>query len=277
MNQVSNKQELCKYVSMSVLKRKFKQYMIDEGYEGFKSSVFPKYLIVSLVMVLEELLTDCLEFVKKDDVTGLYTINQSMLLTVLNKNTKYDAFLKYIKKFDSTIKYQDAVLFNYRLVVDNLETKFGDKLMIDSDVKNFVSYLLIGLQYELIKLSLMMVQYSNRLTLTDKSLLCSLNFLFKEMYPKIKLKLDSMKDTKETDEVDDEEQGEEQVEEQVEEKGEEQDEVEKQEKEQVKVEETEKTQETEHKTKKTKKTKKKVAIDEVEDELDELDKLNADK
>ena len=197
MSKVSNKYKLGEFVALSVLKRKFKQYMTDEGYDGFKSSVFPKYLVISLVMVLEELLSDCLEFVKKHETTGLYTIDFSMLSMVLNRNAKYDVFLTYLKKYNSTVKYQDSVMFNYRKVVDDLESKYGDKLMIEPDAKNYISYLLVSLQYNLTKLSLTIVLYANRKTLSIESLLCSFKFLFQEMYSKIKLKLDSMKQTKE--------------------------------------------------------------------------------
>lgn len=209
MSKVSNKYQLGEIVALSVLKRKFKQYMSDEGYDGFKSSVFPKYLVVSLVMVLEELLSDCLEFVKKHDTTGLYVIDYSMLTILLNRNTKYDVFLTYLKKYNSSVKYQESVMFNYRKVVDDLESKYGDKLMIEAEAKNYISYLLVSLQYELIKLSLTIVQYANRKTLSFESLLCSFNFLFQEMYPKIKLKLDSMKQTKESEDGDDGEDGDE--------------------------------------------------------------------
>jgi hypothetical protein len=216
MNKVANKYQLNEIVSISVLKKKFKQYLIDAGREGFKSSVFPKYLVISLVLVLEEILSDCLEYVKKHEINGLYVLNSQNLLMVLNTNNKYDFVLKYLKKYNSTIKYQDSVLFNYRKVVDNLEFKYGDKLQIDSEARNFVSYILLSLQYELIKLSLTMVVFSKRKTLSADSLLCSISYLFEEMYSKIKLKLDSMVTIKaeeeDTEDAEDVEEGEEDVE-----------------------------------------------------------------
>jgi len=238
MNKISSKYQLNEIVTISVLKRKFKQYMTDTGLDGFKSSVFPKYLVVSLVMVLEELLTDCLEHIKKHETTGLYLIDQSMVSMVLNKSSKYDVFIKYVKKYNSTIKYQESVMFNYRKVMDDLESKYGDKLMIDSEAKNFISYLLVSLQYELIKLSLIMVVYSNRKTMSAESLLTSLKFLFEEMYSKIKLKLDSMVQTKDSEVEEGEEADEVEEGEQVEQ-------VEQVEQEEEKVEEDKNTNETE--------------------------------
>jgi hypothetical protein len=199
MSKVENKCALSDIVVTSILKRKFKQYLTDAGYQDYRSTVFPKYLVVSLVMVLEELLSDCIEYVKKHETNGLYVIDQSMCLMILNKNNKYDVMLKYVKKYNSTVKYQDSVFFNYKKVVDSLESKYGDKLMIDQEARNFISYLLLSLQYELTELSLIMIVYSNRKSLSSDSLLCSYSFLFKELYSKIKLKLDSMVVAKGTD------------------------------------------------------------------------------
>ena len=187
MSKVSNNYQLSEIVSISVLKKKFKQYLSDAQHEGFKSSVLPKYLVVSLVMVLEEILSDCLEYVKKHETNGLYVVDYSMIQMVLNKNNKYDFSLKYLKKYNSTFKYQDSVFFNYRKVVDNLESKYGDKLMIEPDARNFIAHILSSLQYDLVEMALTMVAYSNRKTLSSESLLCSYQILFKEMYSKIKL------------------------------------------------------------------------------------------
>ena len=295
MSKISSKYQLNEIVALSVLKRKFKQYMTDAGLEGFKSSVFPKYLVVSLVMVLEELLTECLEHIKKHETTGLYVIDQSMVLMVLNKSSKYDVFIKYLKKYNSTIKYQESVMFNYRKVMDDLESKYGDKLMIDSEAKNFISYLLVSLQYELIKLSLAMVVYSNRKTMSAESLLTSLKFLFEEMYSKIKLKLDSMVQTKdveaeEGEEAEEDEEGEqdeqvEQVEQEVEQEVEQVEHITS-----AKVTKTENDvqgdlDEDEKQTKKTKPSKKKVVVekkevmdDDLENDLDkELENVEIEK
>lgn len=209
MSKVSNNYQLSEIVTVSVLKKKFKQYLSDAQHEGFKSSVFPKYLVISLVMVLEEILSDCLEYVKKHETTGLYVVDYSMVQMVLNKNNKYDFSLKYFKKYNTAFKYQDSVFFTYRKVVDNLESKYGDKLMIESDAKNFIAHIISSLQYDLIEMALTMVVYSNRKTLSSESLLCSYGILFKEMHSKIKLKLDSLMTTKAGEEAEEaEEEGE---------------------------------------------------------------------
>jgi hypothetical protein len=208
MSKVTNNYQLQDIVTYSILKKKFKEYVSDAGHTGFKSNIYPKYLVVSLVMVLEEILSDCLEHVRKHETTGLYLIDLSMVQMVFNKYNKYDFSLKYFKKYNATFRYQDSVLFTYRKVVDNLESKYGDKLMIDPEAKNFIAHILSSLQYDLIEMSLTMVVYANRKTLSMDSLLFSYEILFKEMYPKIKLKLDSLKTSKNDDENENENENE---------------------------------------------------------------------
>jgi hypothetical protein len=205
-NKVSNTNELADIVMTSVLKRTFKQYLADEGHDTIRISYYPKYLVISLVMILEELLTDCLEYVKKHETNGLYIIDYPMLLMVLSNNTKYNVFVKNLKKYNSTTRYQESVFFNYRKVIGNLENKYGNKLMIDANASNFIAYLLVCLQYELLKLSITLITFSNIKTLNMEALLCSYNFLLEELHPKIKLKLDSIRKTKETNDKDDTEE-----------------------------------------------------------------------
>ena len=212
MSKVSINYNITDIVPISALKKKFKQYLsdvqtvppTDKDFIKYKSGEFPKHLVISLVMVLEEILSDCLEYIKKHETTGLYVVDYSMVQMVLNKNNKYDFSLKYLKKYNSTFKYQDSVFFTYRKLVDKLESEYGDKLMIESDARNFIAYILSSLQYELIEMALMILLYSDRKTLGSKSLLCSYKNLFKEMYPKIKLKLDSLVSTKAEDKAENE-------------------------------------------------------------------------
>ena len=52
--------------------------------------------------------------------------------------------LKYLKKFDSKTNYQESLFFNMKKVLSLLEKNLGDKLMIDFDAKNMISFLLFG-------------------------------------------------------------------------------------------------------------------------------------
>ena len=187
----SNKLKINEYVSVSQLKKKLKLYLCDQGYSEFKLSVFHTGLILSLVMVLEEIVSDCLKNVSKDK-TGLYTINSLILKNLLLENDKYDFCLRNMKKYNNVIKYHESVFFNIKKVMDGLETKHGSKLMIDSESKNMICYIILGLQYEIIDLSVKMVKYANRKTLNNQVLeIVCVHMLNNELSSKIKLKLDS--------------------------------------------------------------------------------------
>jgi hypothetical protein len=201
--EINNKLKINEYVSVSQLKRKLKAYLIEQGYSEFKTSVFAQGLIISLVIVLEELISDCLKSVKKDN-SGLYTINSLILKNVLYETDKYSFCLKYLRKYNHVIKYHDSVLFNIKKVMDNLEIKHGSKLMIDSESKNMICYMILGLQYDLIELSLKMVKYANRKTLNNLVLEIVCQYLMSDDFSsKIKLKLDSVNLSNNTDEIDD--------------------------------------------------------------------------
>ena len=190
--EINNKLKINEYVILCQLKRKLKAHLVDQGYSEFKTSVFAQGLIISLVMVLEELILDCLKNVTKDK-TGLYTINTLILKSVLYESDKFSFCLKYLRKYNSVIKYHDSVFFNIKKVMDNLELKHGSKLMIDSESNNMICYMILGLQYDLIDLSLKMVKYANRKTLNNLVLeICCQYIMSNDFSSKIKLKLDSV-------------------------------------------------------------------------------------
>ncbi len=187
----ANKLKINEYVSIAQLKRKLKTYLAEQGNSEFKPSIFAQGLVISLVMILEELIADCLKNVSKDK-TGLYPINMLVLKNLLYEDDKYSFALKYLRKYSSSIRYHDIVFFNIYKVIDNLETKHGSKLMIESDSKNLIAYLIMSLQYDILNLSIKMVKYSNRKTLNNSVLeIISSYLLSEELGNKIKLKLDS--------------------------------------------------------------------------------------
>jgi hypothetical protein len=201
--------KLSDIVKMSVLKRKFKEYLTENDDEDdYKnkviSSVYPKFLVITLVMVMEELLSDCLEYVKKHDVTGLYVIDLNMVNMVMNKNSKYDFSFKYVRKYNSSVKYNDGVFFDFKKVLDNLESKYGDKLMVNNEARNFLAYLLLSLQYELLNLSLTILEYADKKMLSSKILLVSFKLVFPDLFSKVKLKVDSINQIKKNNEEDEE-------------------------------------------------------------------------
>ena len=224
----SNNFKLTEYCSIAQLKRKFKSYLEEINYKEFKLNNFPQCLVVSLMIVAEECITDCLKYLVKNEQNGLYVLDDKVLRLMLSETSKYDFLLKYKSKYSSSIRYNDSLFFNLSKYLGNLETKYGEKLMVDVEAKNRLCYYLIALQYEITSLSLMIVKYSNRKTLNKTVLLnCCLFLLDAELKCKIKLKLDSFGSDKENSDNDEDEEDRE--EDKEEEEDEEEDSLEKQE------------------------------------------------
>jgi len=193
MSSISSKLNISDYVILSQLKRKMKSYLLDIGCDNFKQSNFSKGLVVSLVLILEELLSDSIKHVIKNEINGLYKISPLVLNIAINENSKYNFILKYMKSYNQMIKYHDSVFFNIKKVLDNLESKHGSKLMVESETKNLLSYIIVSIQYELVNLTVSMVKYAKKRTLSVLPLLCGIKFLVHEdISSKIELKLDSM-------------------------------------------------------------------------------------
>jgi len=191
-NKVNNSLKVTDYISSSQLKKRVKLYLSDTGYSEFIAGVFPEGLVISLVSILEELLSDCLKDIKKHDITGLYPITELILKNTINSTDKYDFILRHLKKYNSIIKYADSIFFNIRKVFDNLESKYGSKLMIESEARNLITFILLSLQYDLLNLALRITKYSNKRTLNKNVLITVIEYnLTPELSSKIKLKLDS--------------------------------------------------------------------------------------
>ena len=133
MDRVNNKLKITDYISLSQPKKKFKAHIVEQGYQDFKQSNFPQSLVVVLVIYLEELLSDCLKYVLKHEINGLYIINNLVVQTTINESNKYDILLKYLKKYNTKIRYLDGVFINVKKVFDNLDSKYGEKLMIEQE------------------------------------------------------------------------------------------------------------------------------------------------
>ena len=136
MDKATNTLKISEYVSLSQLRKKLKAHFNDIGYGEYKPSIFSQGLILLLVMVIEEMLSDCLHNITKNDTNGLYSLTPILLNNSITSSNKYDFSLKYIKKYNSTINYNDGVFFNIKKVLDNLESKYGSKLMIEYETRN---------------------------------------------------------------------------------------------------------------------------------------------
>ena len=183
--------KLSDYCSISQIKKRLKNYLHEINYNEYKINNFGQSLVLTLVSILEEIITDSLRHVSKHEKNGLYLINNLILRLLFNESSKYDFTLKYMKKFDTRTNYQESLFFNIKKVLDLLEKNLGDKLMIDFDAKNLISYLLLSIQYEITGLSLALVKYSKKKTLSKNTLVTAISFLLDEQITgKIKLKLD---------------------------------------------------------------------------------------
>lgn len=201
------------YCSLSQVKRKLKSHLCDTSHENLKINNFGQSIVFTLVDILDELINDSLKYVLKNDITGLYKLNTVVIKLVINEMPKYNVCLKYLPKFSTSINYQDLLLFNYKKTLLNIENKLGNKLMIEHSTLNLISYLLLSLQYDLINLSVLFVEYSKKKTLSKNTLLCSMKSLLDdELSSKIKLKLDCVIQDKECGGDEEEEVGDSDVE-----------------------------------------------------------------
>ena len=192
MERISNSLKINDFISVSQLKKKFKIYLEEHDCTKIKQSNFPQALVLVSVMLLEEILSDCLKYIFKHEINGLYIINSLILQTSLNETSKYDFTYKYSKKYNYKIRYADNVFFNIKKVFDNLESKYGDKLMIDVETRNYISYILMSLQYDISDLCLKVIKYANKKTLNNNVLMVILsNYMTDDIITKFRLKLDS--------------------------------------------------------------------------------------
>lgn len=190
--EINNNLKINEYVSIAQLKRKLKAYLAEQGNSDFKPSIFAKGLIVSLVMVLEELVGDCLKSVNKEK-SGLYTIDQLVLTNLFGSSDKYEFVSRYMRKYSSTLRYHESIFFNFNKVITNLEDKHGSKLMVGMEAKNIIAYIILSIQYDIIELSVSMVKYAGRKTLNINVLEIVCGYILSnDISNKIKLKLDSI-------------------------------------------------------------------------------------
>ena len=175
--------------SKSQIKRKLKAYLEDRGLNNYKVSNFPMLISLSLVMLLEDLFTDCIPYIEKNSKTGLYVIESKFLPLVFSK---YEVLNKYLKGYNSQIRYDGNLLFNVDKVYKNLEYKVGEKIMVESEAKNYLNYLMVCIQYDIINLSETIIVYSGKKTFNKDVFMSSLNYLFTngDLIKRIKLKLD---------------------------------------------------------------------------------------
>lgn len=202
MDRINNSLKITDICTATQLKKKFKSSLQELGYCDLKVSKIPYLLIQCLIIILDEFLTNSIEHIEKNETNGLYLLKSKYLQIVFNN---YNFVNKYIKKYNRDIKYSDGIFFNINKVYTNLESKFGNKLMIENEAKNIINYVLLSLQFDLIKLSASYLTFSGKKTFTSTLLTESLNYLIDndELLKKITLKMDSDDIKIDIDEVED--------------------------------------------------------------------------
>jgi len=194
------------YITNVGLKRKFKNYLSEHNkYQDIKPNVYPKLLVTSLLVLLEDLVSDCLKFIKKNENNGLYTITSVYVKNlVFDIDTdKYSFLRKYFNKYNKQVKYGELVFFNIKKAFDLLEEKYGAKLMVDHEAYNLICYLFVSFQYDIIDLSVRFIHYSKKCFMSQLSFLTALEYLVNDdLTTRLKLKLDSLNITTNNDDHD---------------------------------------------------------------------------
>ena len=190
MDKVINNLKITDICTATQLKKRFKSHLNELGYSDLKVSKIPYLLIQCMIIILEDFLTNSIEHIEKNETNGLYLLKSKYLTLVFDN---YNFVNKYIKKYNKDIKYGDSIYFNINKVYTNLESKFGNKLMIENEAKNIINYVLLSVQFDLIKLSSIYLTFSGKKTFTSTLLTESVNYLIdnEELLKKITLKMDS--------------------------------------------------------------------------------------
>lgn len=203
------------YVTNIGLKKKFKKYLTENcNCDDIKPNIYPKLLVTSLLVLLEQFVGECVKYVKKNEQNGLYVITTQNVKNIINdyENENYLYLRKYFQKYNKVIKYSDLMLFNIKKAFDALEEKYGAKLMIDHDAFNFICYLFASFQYDMIDLSVKFVRYGKKCFMVKQCFLYALEYLIDaQTFMQLSLKLDSLDVTTKDEEVDEEDKEAEEV------------------------------------------------------------------
>ena len=193
MDKLTNNVKMSDYAPLSQMKKKIKQFLVDKGCEDIRLDNFPQNIVISMVHILDELSTDSLKHVAKHQLNGLYTVNKLMIDLTIAEYDKYNFCHKYIKKFNPIIRYEDSLLFNLSKVLSGFELINGNKLTFDAESRNFISFIMLSFQYDMLELSVTILSYGSKKTMTKQLIVSCLKYILNnELSNRIDLKLDSL-------------------------------------------------------------------------------------
>lgn len=188
--------------SISLLKKKFKAYLIENSIVDLKINDAPQQLTCALLLIAEKLLLKCVEKEQPEkNNEGIYSVKEKILRIILND---YVFFEKYNKQYNKIINYTPFI--NMTLFYGAFEEKHGNKLLICRETKNLLNYILCCVQNEVILLCCSILIYARKKTFNVELLILSLSQIIQnsEIMGLIKLKLDCV-NTNEPNIIDDEE------------------------------------------------------------------------
>ena len=116
MDKIINNLKITDICTASQLKKKFKSILYEYGYTDLKVSKIPYLLIQCLIIILEDFLTNSIEYIEKNETNGLYLLKSKYLELLFND---YNFINKYIKKYNKDIKYSEDFSPNMSLLISN--------------------------------------------------------------------------------------------------------------------------------------------------------------
>jgi hypothetical protein len=189
MSKVSLNLNFNDFFSKNQMKKKTKLYFMEKGYENYKISKFSQYISLALIMFMEDFFTNGISYISKNEVNGLYIFKKKYMSLVFSN---YDFLQKYLNKYNEKIAYDGNLFFNVNKVYKNLEIKVGEKIMFEYEAKNYLNYLMVCIQYDIIDIAVSIISYNCKKTFTKDLFLLSLKYLFSnnEFLNKVILKID---------------------------------------------------------------------------------------
>jgi len=188
-DKINMKMTFTDYGTNAHLRKKFKMYLLNNDLLGYKMNKYPQRICVMLVMIMEDIVNNCIEYIEKSN-NGLYVLRYVYLQSVM---LKYDYLSKYISKYNKTNNYEENLFFNADKVYHGLEYRVGEKLLIENESKNFLNYLMVCFQYEMLNLSKTLLLFSGKKTFNKNLFDSCLSYLVNDttLCYKITLKMDS--------------------------------------------------------------------------------------
>ena len=163
MSKISLNLNFNEFFSKTQMKKKTKLYFVEKGYENYKISKFSQYISLALIMFMEDFFTNGIAYISKNELNGLYIFKKKYMSLVF---TNYDFLQKYLSKYNDKIAYDGNLFFNVNKVYKNLEYKVGEKIMFEYEAKNYLNYLMVCIQYDIIEIAVSIISYNCKKTFT---------------------------------------------------------------------------------------------------------------